>query len=159
MTTELQQRQSREVLNPATGELLDLKSASGVALGEGLEAVRDFEARLRETKSAISEELHERMDANASWTLHTPDFDLRGESPDRTDYDTDKLINALDELCEQGYVSRAAYEAAVKEEVTYKPQRRGIQALLKLGGEVAERILSCQVPVERPRRVSIARKR
>lgn len=157
MSTDLQPR-VESVLNPTTGEILDLDSPSD-ELGRWLLEAREWERRLREAKNAVVEELHRRMDAEASWTIHTPDFDLRGESPDRVEYDPERLRSTLAGLAKAGAISEGAAEAALKEEVTYKPRCQGINALLKLGGEVAEQVELCRIPVERARRVSIVSKR
>jgi hypothetical protein len=142
----------REVLIPYTGETVDLASSPD-KLAAVLYEIRDLESRLREAKGELTEELLKRMDANARWSDRFGEFQVTGKSPEpTTEYDGERLFDALRALHDQGHISLEAAEAALEKETTYKPRKRGINALLKLGGEVAEAIKDCEVEAEPKRR-------
>jgi len=145
------------LVHPDSGELLDLATASPAALGDWLDAVRVWEQNARSAKNAVSAELHRRMDLDACYTLRDGDFELRGQSPDRKTYD-EELRPALEALVAEGLISQKACDAACEPVVTYKPRARGIAALVKLGGKVAEVVAAHTHSDERPRRISVSRK-
>lgn len=145
----------RATLNPATGEVIDLAGASDGQLAESLASVRDYESRLRTFKSEVSDELTRRLDKLCKWTLEVDGFKVVGQSPNRTDYDVEQLGHALSGLMASGVISEEAAKAAVEAEVKLKVKKAGINALLKLGGEVAEAVKACEVPVTTPRRISV----
>lgn len=150
--------QSVSLIHPQTGEILDLAAAENAQIASWIESVKEWEVNARGAKQLASEEIHRRMDRAACWTLRDGDYEIKGQSPDRTEYLIDSLQVALRNLIAEGLITEEAAQAAVKREVTYKPAKRGINALLKIGGEVAEAIRACEVPDERPRRVSIGRR-
>lgn len=147
------------LVHPQTGELLDLNSAEADEIARWIESVREWEANARAAKQLASEELLRRMDQAASWTLRAGDYELKGESPNRVEYAIEDLRGTLTNLVASGAITEEAAEAAVKVETTYKPAKRGINALLKLGGDVAEAVSAAARPVERPRRVTVGRRR
>lgn len=158
MSTELESReQGVTLVHPQTGEIIDLHSAASDQIAQWIESVREWEANAREAKQLAAAELHDRMDRSASWTLHAGEYTIVGESPNRVEYEVGTLRGVLGHLVEDGLITAEAADAAVKAEVTYKPAKRGINALMKLGGAVADAIRACERPVDRPRRVTLRR--
>lgn len=151
---------STALVQPKTGELLDLKDAPTDALAEWLAAVRDIESEYREAKGVVTRELLERMDREARWTVPLSNgWKLVGDSPAPTEGfdDIPMLLNDLRELAEEGVVSREAVEAAFPRVITFKADRSAVGRLRKLGGRVAEVIAAHAVRQERDRRVSVRR--
>lgn len=145
------------VLNPRTGEVVSL-DASTEELAAWLEDVRSWEQEfLRPCKRAVEEVLLERMDHEASYTLRAGRLEITGDGPGRVEYEEEILRNRLRPFVDDGTISRDAYAAAVKEVVTYRPMARGINALRKLGGQVAVAILEAERPSSKPRRVTVKR--
>jgi len=151
MTGEQLVPRPTQAINPATGEVHALDAPS-TELAESLNALKQWEAQARDFKRLVSRELHERMDRDASWTIHAPGIEVRGESPGRVEYDPELLPLALAELVEAGYISEDAAREACEQVTTYKPKVRGINQLRKLGGAVTERIDECATPVDPERR-------
>lgn len=145
MTTDL-------VVVPGTGEAIALNAPSE-ALAQALDEVRELERELRVAKQAVGAELLRRMDTQAKWTMRTDNYEVRGESPaPRTEYDVEQLMEVLDGLVNEGLLSSTAASAATTTTVSYRVSQRGVNALLKLGGEVAARIAACAQEVERVRK-------
>jgi hypothetical protein len=136
------------VAHPVTGEVLPL-DAPTVDLARALDELKELESRLKEVRDRIGEEVLQRMDAKALWTLRTEDgFKLSAPSPaPKAEWDGPALALALVELRGLDLID---YEAAVA---------AGLNRLLKLGGEVAERVGACRVMVEPVRRVTVKRER
>lgn len=146
-----------ELWHPDTGEVIDLRSASASQLAEWLTAIREWESKTREAKSLVSIELHERFDRAAKWSIREDGFLVSGESPERIEYDPALLRDVLGTLVDANSITPDAADAALKREVTFKPSKRGINALLKLGGNVADAINGCRMEVTRPRRITVKR--
>lgn len=145
-------------VHPVTGEVIELDQPSGDLAG-WLEEIRDAESKLRVFKRDLQDAILARMDRDASWTLREGDFEISGDGPGRVSYDGDELAEVLAGLVEEGLISAQAAEAACETVTTYKPKARGINALRKLGGSVAEVIDSLAEPVpEERRRVSVKRR-
>lgn len=153
---ELQPTSPILLMHPHTGEALDL-GAESARLAEWLDTVRDLERTIREQKTLVAAELHRRMDLAASWTLRDGEWEIRGESPDRTDYAVEELRKALSELVSRGEITQQAANAAVTEVISYRPAKRGINALLKLGGHIADAIKTCEMEKTQARRISLSR--
>lgn len=146
-----------ELYDPVQGELVPIDAPSE-RLGRLLEDVRELESNLRVAKRHVSEELLRRMDARANWTLREGPFEISGQSPaPKVEYDAQRLLSVLRALADDGVIDPAAVEGAVKETVDYKPVVRGINALKKLGGQVAREIDACGQEVTRERRVQVKR--
>ncbi len=147
------------VLDRSTGEVVDLAATGTDTLAAFLTNTRELEAELRQAKALVAREVHRRMDAEAKWTARVGGYELRGESPDRTDYDTEGLDKALRRLVRRELITREAAKSALERVVTLKPRKQGIKALAKLGGEVEAAVVECERPVDRERRVSVSRLR
>jgi hypothetical protein len=143
------------VLNPRTGEITEL-AADTAELARYLADVRAWEMEfLRPAKRAVEEELLRRMDHEASYTLRAGGLEVTGDGPGRVEYDADVLRDRLRPLVDAGVISRDAFAAAVRERVSYQPMARGLNALRKLGGVVAEAVGAAERPSEKPRRVTV----
>lgn len=143
------------LLDRTSGELIDLTEATTDRLAEVLLTTRELEAELRSAKALVSREVHRRMDREAKWTARVGGYELRGQSPERVEYDPEELGRRLRVLRRSGLVSPAACRNALERVVSARPRKAGIRALLKLGGEVAEAVCACERPVESERRVSV----
>ncbi len=147
---------TRRVTMPATGEVLDLDAAD-VLLAAALDEAKDIEGRIRSYKRAIVDEVLDRQDRRAKWTTHAAGWKLTGESPDRFDFDADKLVAVLRQLIKEGLIDREAADACVKVETVVTPRKGAVKALAKRGGRVVELLDVAKVPVEKPRNVWVRR--
>jgi hypothetical protein len=147
------------VPHPVTGEVLQL-DAPTADLAQALDELKELTSRIREVRERIDEELLRRMDAKARWTVREGGFKVTAPSPaPRAEWDGAELSVVLAELRGLDLIDYDAAQAALETEVTYKPKARGLNALLKLGGEVAERVGACRSEVEPTRRVTVKRGR
>ena len=147
---ELQRRW--ELVHPSTGEVLTAQS-SNEQLASFLNELTDRKHRIQEWKSTVDQEILDRMDDEASWTVLAGEYKLVGQSPAPvTKYDCEQLAEVLNDLVGKGEISSDAALRALQIETVYKPQAAGVKALLKLGGDVAKRIEGCISEVPRDRR-------
>lgn len=147
------------VMDPQTGEALVLADAPTDSLAGFLDHVREIETNLREQKKAVTAEIIDRMDREAKWTGEVGDYVIKGDGPTRpTEYDAEALHAALLEYVDAGAITDAALEAAIERTFTYKAKHRGLQALTKLGGDIAAVIHEHSREAEKDRRVSVKRK-
>lgn len=147
-----------ELYNPTSGELIPLDAPTDV-LVEWFAAIRKLEQELATMKQAANTEVLRRMDAEAHWTVHTRAGTLTGKSPAPTvAWDPEQLAQTLTGLVADGLISQGAADSALELVQEWKPKRGGINKLLKLGGEIAERIAACGHDVEPNRRVQFSEK-
>jgi hypothetical protein len=140
---------------PLTGEALDLNAPTG-ELAQAFDRIRDLERELKETRDQISRELIGRMDKRASWTLREDGFKVSAPSPaPKTEYDGYELHQVVQSLVAEGLIDGEAAEEAVEIRVEYRPRVRGVNALRKLGSDVADRVDLCAREVEPVRRVRV----
>jgi hypothetical protein len=148
------------VVNPLTG--------TAVELADGTDALADMHDQLKEARSIIDEarnligdELVTRMDRRGRWSLPLKGSGLAVSAPSPkppVEHNGKDLFLALRKLAGLGLIERDAVDDAVEAETTYTVKKRGVNALYKLGGAVAEAIDRCQVEAEvKPRRVSVKR--
>lgn len=137
-----------QVLDRASGELLDVREAPTERLAQFLEDSTELASQLAEARGVAEREVLRRMDAEASWTAVAGEFQLQAPSPEAgmTYYDPDALHDALVELGRRELIGRQAARAAVRTDISVerKAQQAGIKALLSLGGEVAATIVDCR---------------
>lgn len=144
---------------PATGEVLDLEGMATDELAARVDEVRELRDRLADADRAISDELLARMDRRSEWTATVGDWRVEGSSPETLiDYDLDALEQALQQLVVAGHIDPAAATDAVRTTVTRRPAKARINRLIKLGGQVAERINATRTTGSRPRRVKVTRR-
>lgn len=143
--------------NPSTGDSVALSDATVDQLADYKLAVAEWQDAAKAAQQMADGEILRRMDKQAKWTIHTPFGILTGRSPAdvRTIDDPQGLRDALLELEAQGLLSTEAVEAAISQPPP-KPQPlkvavSGIDALLKIGGQVAETVerFSRMVPPDR----------
>lgn len=114
------------VHNPATGEVIDLRSADTEQLASVLDGVADMTGRLRDFAAIIDAELLDRLDRGAKWTLRVGDpasghqFEIKAPSPDAGTeaYDTEQLEAELSTLIADGVIAEPAAEGALERTVT-----------------------------------------
>jgi hypothetical protein len=148
------------VPHPVTGEVLAL-DAPTADLARALDELKELTSRIREVRERIDEELLRRMDHKASWTVRTGDgIKITAPSPaPKVEWDGPELSVVLAELRGLNLIDYEAIQAALEVVVTYKPKAAGLNALLKLGGEVERRLRACRSEVEPTRRVTVKRER
>jgi hypothetical protein len=147
------------VVDPVTGEALVLADVPTDSLALFLSNAREIDSTLREQKKAVGREILARMDKEAKWSAALGDWNVKGDGPTKpTEYDAEQLYEALGEFVDAGVITEAAREDAVERTYAYKAKHRGIQALTKLGGGVAEVIRAHSREVEKDRRVSVSRR-
>ena len=150
---------SGELVIPGTGEVLDLEGMATDDLAARMDEVRELRARLADADRAMSDELLARMDRRSEWTATVGDWRVEGSSPETLiDYDVDALRDALQALVVAGLIDPEAASAAVRTTVTHRPAKSRINRLVKLGGDVAERISATRTTGTRPRRVKVTRR-
>jgi hypothetical protein len=152
------------VVDPATGELCALADLPDAALVRVLGLIQfhidGHLSALFEAKRYLGGEAVERMDRGGKWTMHAEGVEVRAPSPTAgtVEWDAVLLERILDELIEQGVLDRAAKGRAVRQEIVLKVDKRGVDALLKIGGEVAARInaaRSIKPPMDGARKVQV----
>lgn len=144
------------VADPATGEVLDLATATTDALAAYLANVRDLEHTLREHKKAAQAEVLRRMDNAAQWTVTVGEWKLSGASPaPKVTYDAEALAAELQQLVDDDLLAPAAATKAVEQVTSWKVRQAGVNALVKLGGAVADVVARHRVEEPKERRVSV----
>lgn len=151
------------LVNPATHEAIAVDATTDL-LAKALDEVRDLESRLREFKSGLSDEVLRRMDAEAKWTAHVGSYKLSAPSPaPTTEYDAKGLRDSLIALVmsddREVPLTMAAVDAAVEVVTDLKVHKSGVNALLKLGGPVAEAVRNHEQEKPKDRRVSVSLER
>lgn len=144
------------------GGIIDVRAADVVDLAGFTSNADHFAGVLKEAKGIASDELVRRMDRAGKWTRHEGGFTIKTSSPaaGTEKYDSEKLVDALDALVKADLIDREAADAAVtwvhppRPEPYLRQSAAGIRALLKLGGAVAEAVLSAAVPADPPKRAA-----
>lgn len=157
MTPGTELVQVGKAVHPKTGEVYEIARCSDGNLAELLDAFKEAHSQLREFEGAVKGEVLTRMDRDAAWTIREGGYKVTGESPNLTEYDPDKLLEVLRILIREGLITAEAAKAALGQEVTLKPKKKGINALLKLGGQVAELVTQAEIPKAGARSVSVSR--
>jgi hypothetical protein len=143
---------------PFTGEIIELATADINDLARLLADVKDYQSRLNEAKSLLSQEVLRRQDQAAKWTTPAGGYVLKGSSPaPQEEFDALALREDLLGLVDEGALGIEAVDAAVETIVTYKARKAGVNALRKLGGVVAQIVDRHARPIEKARYVSIVR--
>ena len=179
-----------EVLDRASGELLDVRSASDERLAAFVVDAGRLRDDLAEAERVVEGELLRRLDRAACWTRRLGDprtgvqLEVKAPSPQAgaTEWDELALERELDGLVAAGEIDREAAAAALERKVTVtfrprlaseqaaieraakrdarvrdveattRPVQAGINALLKLGGDVAAAVERARVKREPPPR-------
>lgn len=146
------------VVSPRTGEVLTLDAPLD-DLGQWLDDVREVEGRIKDEKRAVQDELLRRFDKQALHTHHLAGgLKLSSPSPvPAVEYDALEMRTALLELVDADVLAIEAVDRAIEPITEYKPRKTGINALLKLGGRVAEIVREHTREIERARYVKVER--
>lgn len=145
------------VNNPITGELLELVPATQLEdLAAARTAVKQRVSELYEIAHLIDDEIARRADHEGTGTLHASGWTLTVPKPTRTEWDTSELGLVLEALVQEGRISRAKAQRALKIEVTYKAVANELKQLLAHADpEVAQSVAACRRDVEQDRRVTV----
>jgi hypothetical protein len=137
------------LLDPQTGELIELAEAEDDRVAEILARLKDLEAQLKQASEEVKGEVIRRMDKAARWTLEAGEWRLKSSSPGVVDYDQKLLKAELNGLVSKGVIDSTAVGRAFTTRMTESVSKSGVNALLKLGGEVKDAIERCQRPARR----------
>jgi hypothetical protein len=140
--------------------ITDPRIAETDALAAFVDHADHMASLTKEAREIVGEEIVRRMDRAGKWTIHEGDLTIRSSSPaaGTEKYDDGKLADALATLVEDDVIDAEAARAAIEwvvpppPEPYWRQKPAGVKSLLKLGGRVAEAVLSAMVPVEPPRR-------
>lgn len=148
---------TRTVINPATGELLDLVPATPLErLAEARDAVKTRVSELYEIAHLLDEEIARRADHEGTGTLHAAGYTLTVPKPTKTAWDAHELGLALEALVNEGRISRGKAQRALETVVTFKPVAKELNQLLAHADQVVrESVEVCQRVVEQDRRVTV----
>lgn len=145
------------VVHPFTGESIDLTVATVDDLASFRIELKEYGYRLRDVNKYIDQEILRRMDKKASYTIRTPDYEMKGASPAPSEeWDELALRSDLYELVDRDVIDESAADAAVETVVTYKVRKVGVNALRKLGGIVQETVDRHCREVPKDRRVTVS---
>jgi hypothetical protein len=142
-------RAGTEVLNLATGELVELGTAKHSDLHALIADLREHVESVQAAIRLVEREVCHRMDAAGTWTIRT-DYGVMTSSspaPKRVVEDPLELRQAL---LEAGFPETTVDKAVEKvvPPVQYKVRAAGIRALLKV--EAAERVIDAHSRLVRP---------
>lgn len=152
-STEIEAAPSTEVVNPVTGEVLDLSSATDELLGRILEQARDVEGGLKGFKKAIQIEVHRRLDGEGRWTREAGPIRLVGQGPLTPDYDPGRAREALEVLRDEGKISEATLERCCPLEDPKPKPKKGEIAKLRRSNPDADALLEeAEKPVDQTSR-------
>ena len=119
--SDLALRESCEVVDLKTGELVDIANASTERVAELATNMVDVRAQITEVEQAISTELVARLDQQAVWTIlvgdpTTAQWEITAPSPaaGTETYPADRLIPELEDLIAQGVITTDAASRACK---------------------------------------------
>jgi hypothetical protein len=112
------------VVNPTTGEVLDLHGATTEGLAQAVTDLADKRQAIKDFEEAVESVLLERMTQAASWTLRVGDprerqWEITSPSPaaGSTAYPADILETELRALVERGTIIESAAAKALKRQV------------------------------------------
>ena len=148
------------LVNPTSGEILNLESASVADIAGWRAEIKVWEASVRLAKHFADQEIVRRMDALNSHTIHEGGFKVSAPAAeDKTEYDAERLHSLLSGLAADPEINlhQDAVDQAVEQIVVFKPRARKIAGLYKRGGEIADVIDACTTRVPVDRRVKIER--
>lgn len=148
-----------EVVNPLTGELVNLADATTTDLAVERDEIRSARDAISAWAKAVDGELTRRLDMEAKRSATIGDYKLQVTAP--TVRQTDEVGGraAMLKLVVEGLLSEAAVDAAFEVVETIKARRPGINALHKHANErVRATIADYDREIENPtRRVTVNR--
>lgn len=137
--TELVKRPERWMV-PLTGEVVELTDPTDVLVRRRADA-REIAQQLQEYTRVLDNEVIARMDAEKVWTVHADG--LKATAPSNAPVeiiDAEGLWFALSDLVEAGELTTGAMLRAVSRTEEYRVSKRGLDALRKGGGALAQLI-------------------
>lgn len=153
----------KEILNPSTGALVPLDAGTDELAGL-VDALEDLRNQAAEARASVERELLDRMDRRGKWTADVGGWRLESSSPNAgtVGYDGERLRRDLLQLVREGVIDREAVDEAVERvrpAPVLKVRKRGVDALRKLGGKVADAVRDAEIEsAPPPRRVKVRRK-
>ena len=142
------------VVNPATGNTLDLPSeTTDILAAERLDVIETKRA-LDNYASHIDTELTARLDKMGRRSANVNGWTIETKPPTTTDYPVDALRGALEDLIDADLLADEVMDdVLVPQPVTYKLNRVRLNTLLKHPNErVREALAACAVETEVARR-------
>ena len=141
MTEALTRREPEDIIDPKTGELVDVRRYPHTDLIDVLLELRDHEQQFREWRIRVEDELVRRHgDRRAAQVIG--DYEIDVDRGWQRVWDPDQLTEVRRELLEDGLVTAADVLGVV--ESVRKVDGRKAQALLnRLDGEALQRVREC----------------
>lgn len=154
---------------PATGEVVNIGDADQMRvaattapeiLGLMLDTIDDHIRQAQDVRAYVADFLVERMDSDATQTLHAGKFTLtvNGSSDEYETYDADDFSASLSLLVAEGIITQAAMDKAIrtKREVS----KSGLNSLRALRNPSVDEAISAATQIAtRRRRVTVKRAR
>jgi|tagenome__1003787_1003787.scaffolds.fasta_scaffold20860149_2 hypothetical protein len=149
-----------EIVHPATGEVLDLAEATTTDLADWRIGLIDLRRALDSLASDLDQEIANRLDYEGKRSARIGAFDIAVDAPTVVAFDVYQLGIELEALVQDGRISRAVAERAIKTEVKRSAVMRECNALLRhADSEVRGAIERVRTENERQRRyVKVARR-
>jgi hypothetical protein len=147
---------SNTVVNPVTGESLDLIGAEWERLAHIRATIIELGHRTDELAHMLDSEVARRLDLTNDRHIEVDGYRLTVNAPRRTAWDVPKLMQVLTELVSEGRLARGAAQRAIKTEVSHKPVAREVTKLVEHDDPmVRDRIKECRTIVPATRRVTV----
>lgn len=142
------------VVNPATGEALELTSEATDRLAHERRGVTDLKRSLDQYASHLDEELTRRLDRMGRRSADVNGWTIETKAPTTTDYPADALRSALEDLIDADLLADEVMDdVLVPQPVTYKLNRTRLNTLLKHPDErVRSALAACAVETDVARR-------
>lgn len=108
------------VVNPATGEILDLSGEPTDSLVELIAGAQELHRRLADFEREVGDVLLEHLDRSACWTLRVGEYEVKAPSPTAgvEAYPPDLLEGELASLIAQGIITTDAASKACHRRLT-----------------------------------------
>lgn len=143
------------VLNIKTGEMVPI-NADIDELADVIDGLKELEAAVKVAKRAANKGILARFDKRGKWSGVYRGLKVSAPSPEpKYEWNVDALRGTLLDLLDQELIDDEAFDAALDQVVVWKAKTNGLKALMKLGGEITERIESCRIVTEPERYVSV----
>lgn len=159
---------SNHLVIPSTGEMVDITDPDAMALvattqpealAELLEAVDESIKIAQENRAWIAGFLIDRMDHDATQTLHAGDYTVgvNGSSDEYETYDAEELRTGLAALVAEGVLSDSGSNKAIR--VKYEVSKSGLNSLRALRDDRIDSVISQASSMAiRRRRLSVKRR-
>jgi len=145
----------RPVLDPVSGEVVELGVAETERLAEFRDFLGDCKRRIDEVLVEVDAEVTRRLDADNVRSSKAGGFEVKTEAPYVTTWDTARLGVALEALVVAGKLTRKAATAALVPQPPPPPKPNAAELkklLAHVDAEVVEAIDACRSAETRQRR-------